>query len=488
MLSIQDQLTKLRDNKIHFSIVKPATIGDGIHELSIEQQTLLQTFFDQHGSILNPLKFIPASGSASRMFLFLREFIDSFDPLKDSIEKYSSNNDKQEFQFFVNHLEEFSFYSTIKNYVEKNKGPLENRGEFLFHFVQTLLEDQSLGMEGKAKALLPIFNSSEEFNKTAFEFQILEALSLFSNASKVKIHFAIDPDQLTEFIALENKFCKRLSIKEQKRLQIDYSFQNTNTDSISLDENGSILRDQQNQIVYRKAGHGALLENIKQIQSDFVFIKTVDSVWPGDNSCINAQKTLGGLYLKSVIKIESLLNQLRENSSNSVENTLLFIKNTLHIDHKLRLNGLILEEKKLFLMDFLNRPLRVCGMIVNSGKPGGGPFWIEKNKQMFLQIVESSELEGKQSSLENSSFFNPVNMVCGLKDFNQKSWDLEKFKDDDRCIISHKTQNGKKTRIFEYPGLWNGSMAYWNSIFVKIPQSTFRSLKSINDCLEQKNN
>jgi len=310
MHSIQDQLTKLRDNKIHFSIVKPATIGDGIHELSIEQQTLLQTFFDQHGSILNPLKFIPASGLASRMFLFLREFIDSFDPLKDSIEKYSSNNDKQEFQFFVNHLEEFSFYSTIKNYVEKNKGPSENRGEFLFHFVQTLLEDQSLGMEGKAKALLPIFNSSEEFNKTAFEFQILEALSLFSNASKVKIHFAIDPDQLTEFIALENKFCKRLSIKEQKRLQIDYSFQNTNTDSISLDENGSILRDQQNEIVCRKAGHGALLENIKQIQSDFVFIKTVDSVWPGDNSCINAQKTLGGLYLKSIIKIESLLNQL----------------------------------------------------------------------------------------------------------------------------------------------------------------------------------
>lgn len=111
MLSIQDQLTKLRDNKIHFSIVKPSTLGDGIHELSIEQQTLPQTFFDQHGSILNPLKFIPASGLASRMFLFLREIINSFDPFKDSIEKYSTNNHKQEFQFFVNHSEEFSFCS-----------------------------------------------------------------------------------------------------------------------------------------------------------------------------------------------------------------------------------------------------------------------------------------------------------------------------------------------------------------------------------------
>jgi len=127
-------------------------------------------------------------------------------------------------------------------------------------------------------------------------------------------------------------------------------------------------------------------------------------------------------------------------------------------------------------------------MIVNKGKPGGGPFWIEKDEQIYLQIVESSELEGKKYTLEEGFFFNPVNMVCGLKDFEQKDWDLEKFKDDDRCIISKKVHNGKTIKIFEYPGLWNGSMAYWNSIFVKIPQATFRSLKTINDCLEQKKN
>ena len=487
-LLIQEQLFKIKSDKSCFSIVKPAILGEGIHEFSSEEQTLFQAFFDQHGSSINPLKFVPASGLASRMFLFLREFIDSFDPLKASIEDYFVDGHKKEFLFFVEHLEEYPFYLSIKNDINKKKKPFKNRGQFLFHFVKTLLEDQNLGMEGKAKALLPIFNSTDELNKTAFEFQILEALSLFSNISKVKIHFAIDPDQLTEYIALEKKFWKQLSKRDQERLQIDYTFQNTNTDSISLNENNTILRDKQNQIVFRKAGHGALLENIKRIQSDLVFIKTVDSVWPDDDSCTNSQKTLGGLYLKSANNIELLLNDLKENEPNAVKKTLSFIKESFHIDHDQRLSSLTLEEKKIFLIEFLDRPLRVCGMIVHTGKYGGAPFWIEKDEQIYLQIVESSELQGKKNTLGDSSFFNPVNMVCGLKDFDQKHWDLEKFKDDDRYIISKKVHNGKTIKIFEYPGLWNGSMAYWNSIFVKIPQATFRSLKTINDCLEQKKN
>ena len=488
MFSIQDQLAKLRAEKINFSIVKPATLGEGIQEFSFEEQTQLQAFFDQHSSTINSLKFVPASGLASRMFSFLREFIETFDPLNVSIEDYFADGQKKEFLFFVEHIEEYPFYLNIKKHIDKKKGPFKNRTHFIFHFVKTLLEDQNLGMEGKAKALLPIFNSSKELNKTAYEFQILEALSLFSNTSKVKIHFAIDPDQFSEFIALEKEFCKQLSMRDQKRLQIDYSIQNTNTDSISLNENGTILKDDKKQIIFRKAGHGALLENIKRIQSDLVFIKTIDSIWPNDNRSVNTQKFLGGLYLKSRFKIELLLKDLRKNVPNSIEKTLSFIKESFHIDHDQLLSSSTFEEKKIFLIEFLNRPFRVCGMIVNKGKPGGGPFWIEKDEQIYLQIVESSELEAKKYTLEEGFFFNPVNMVCGLKDFEQKDWDLEKFKDDDRCIISKKVHNGKTIKIFEYPGLWNGSMAYWNSIFVKIPQATFRSLKTINDCLEQKKN
>ena len=137
-------------------------------------------------------------------------------------------------------------------------------------------------------------------------------------------------------------------------------------------------------------------------------------------------------------------------------------------------------------MDFLERPLRVCGMITNEGKPGGGPFWIEQNGEIALQIVESSELQAAQGALHDVLFFNPVNMVCGLKDFKGDSWELERYKDSGRSIISEKTQMGKPIRTFELPGLWNGSMGYWNSIFVEIPTATFRSLKTINDCLEQK--
>ena len=258
------------------------------------------------------------------------------------------------------------------------------------------------------------------------------------------------------------------------------------SDSIALLKNDRLLRDEDNNLIFRKSGHGALFDNIKRFRADLMFIKSIDSVWPMDQQSTAIQKAMGGLYLDRFNQIKSLLDQLQNAIATSIDESTDFIKSCFHIDLSSKLKGFDFEEQIQRLIDFLNRPLRVCGMITNEGKPGGGPFWIEHKGETALQIVESSELQASQGALPDALFFNPVNMVCGLKDFEDNTWELDLYKDSGRSIISEKIQMGQPIKTYELPGLWNGSMGYWNSIFIEIPTATFRSLKTINDCLEQK--
>ena len=483
---IQHQLICLKSKEVPFSIQKPATLGDGIHEFPLDQQDNYRGYFDQHGSHISAIKFVPASGLASRMFYFLRDFILKFDPEQDNLETYLANESNREFRFFVKHIEKFTFYDLIKIQIKKKGLKFTNDAGFIHHFIQILLDDVAFGMDGKAKALLPLFSNSKAADDSAFELQIIEALQLFSGITKTKVHFTIDADQLPHFIALENKLSEKLSKDDSERLQIEYSFQDSKTDSIALLNNDRLLRDEDNNLIFRKSGHGALFDNIKRFRSDLMFVKSIDSVWPKDNQSTVIQKAMGGLYLERFDQIKNLLEQLQDSVATSIDESIVYIKSCFHIDLSLKLKGLDFEEQIQCLIDFLNRPLRVCGMITNEGKPGGGPFWIEHNGEIALQIVESSELQSSQGVLHDALFFNPVNMVCGLKDFEDNTWELDRYKDSGRSIISDKIQMGQPIKTFELPGLWNGSMGYWNSIFVEIPTATFRSLKTINDCLEQK--
>ncbi|PTL98882.1 MAG: hypothetical protein DA394_07800 [Candidatus Arcticimaribacter sp.] len=483
---IQHQLISLKSKEARLLVQKPATLGNGIHEFPLDQQDHYRNYFDQHGSQISAIKFVPASGLASRMFYFLRDFLLNFDPDQDDFETYLANESNHEFCYFIQHIEKFSFYDLIKNKVIEEGQTHKNHAAFIYNFIQVLLDDAALGMEGKAKALLPLYSNSKAAYDSAFELQIIEALQLFSGITKTKVHFTIDADQLPHFIALENKLSEKLSKVDSERLQIEYSFQDSKTDSIALLNNKTILRDIEGKIEFRKSGHGALIDNIQRFKTDLVFIKTVDNVKPNDRGSVNVQKAMGGLYLERFNQIKSLLNQLQNATATSINQSTDFIKSCFHIDLTSKLKGLDFEEQIQRLIDFFNRPLRVCGMITNEGKPGGGPFWIEQNGETALQIVESSELQASQGVLPDALFFNPVNMVCGLKDFEDNTWELDRYKDSGRSIISEKIQMGQPIKTFELPGLWNGSMGYWNSIFVEIPTATFRSLKTINDCLEQK--
>ena len=483
---IQHQLISLKSKEARFLVQKPATLGNGIHEFPLDQQDHYRNYFDQHGSQISAIKFVPASGLASRMFYFLRDFLLNFDPDQDNFETYLANESNHEFCYFIQHIEKFSFYDLIKNKVITEGQTHKNQAVFIYNFIQILLDDTALGMEGRAKALLPLFSNSNSTSESAFELQIIEALQLFSNTLKTNVHFTIDADQLPHFIALENKLSEKISKGDSERLQIEYSFQDSKTDSIALLDNRTILRDIDGKIEFSKSGHGALIGNIQRFKTDLVFIKTVDNIKPNDRRSVNVQKAMGGLYLERFNQIKSLLNQLQNTTATSIDESTDFIKSYFHIDLTSKLKGLDFEKQIQRLIDFLNRPLRVCGMITNEGKPGGGPFWIEQNGETALQIVESSELQASQGVLPDALFFNPANMVCGLKDFEDNTWELDRYKDSGRSIISEKIQMGQPIKIYELPGLWNGSMGYWNSIFIEIPTATFRSLKTINDCLEQK--
>lgn len=483
---IQRQFACIMHDSPCFSIYKPATLGDGIYYFPKEEQEYFRQLFDESFTGITATKFIPASGIASRMFSVLRDFLHSFNPQHDDLDLFLEDENNKEFRHFVNQIERFSFYDLIQSKIEKKGNTHKNKAQFIIEFIQILLDDPEVGMEGKAKAILPLFSDSKGGVISAFELQIIEALKLFPNRSKTKVHFTIDADQFNSFQKLEHSLFERLSTVDQERLQVEYSFQDSNTDSIALLYNDHYLRDENEKLVFRKSGHGALFQNIKRFRDDFIFIKSIDSIWPEDQQSIAIQKSIAGLYWERFNQIKDLLDLLKDHYETAIPDALTFIKIHFHIDLRESFLEIDFEEQTKQLIDFLNRPFRVCGMVKNEGKPGGGPFWIEREEKISLQIVESSELESSQGALNDAIFFNPVNMVCGMKNFEGKPWDLDQFKDFMRVIISKKTQFEMDIRTFEYPGLWNGSMGYWNSIFVEIPTQTFRSLKTINDCLDQK--
>ena len=258
-----------------FSIQKPATLGNGIHEFPLDQQDHCRGYFDQHVSNISAIKFVPASGLASRMFYFPRDFILKFDPDQDNLETYLANESNHEFRFFVKHIEKFTFYDLIKSQIKKKGLKFTNDAGFIHHFIQILLDDVAFGMEGKA--LLPLFSNSKGTYDCDFELQTIEALQLFSGTTKAKIHFTIDADQLPHFIVLENKLSEKLSKDDNRRLQVEYFFQDSKTDSVALLNNDRLLRDEDNNLIFRKSGHGALFDNIKRFRSDLMFIKSIDS-------------------------------------------------------------------------------------------------------------------------------------------------------------------------------------------------------------------
>ena len=263
-------------------------------------------------------------------------------------------------------------------------------------------------------------------------------------------------------------------------INITYSTQKNSTDTVAVDLDNEVFRDDQGAMLFRPAGHGALLENLNQLNSDIVFVKNIDNVVPDKikGETIRFKKVLAGVLLKFQDQAFKLLQSAEDGENVQSEGSSLLMQ--------MGIKGAFSNEE---VIDLLNRPIRVCGMVKNEGEPGGGPFWVHKDGVETLQIVESAQVDdsdaNQTSIFAESTHFNPVDLVCGLRDFKGDSFDLMKFRDDDTGFVTEKSFQGRKLKAMELPGLWNGSMANWNTIFVEVPLITFNPVKTVMDLLKE---
>lgn len=461
---VQRQYTILCKGLPFSNLHHPAKINDGILALNEEDRNHFAHYFDQEAKNYDVLKFVPASGAATRMFKDLYAFV-AEGQSTPSVEK------------FLHSLSEFAFFSLLK---EKKWEGLEQT-----KVIEMVIGKEGLNLGSMPKGLIP-FHQEGDRSLTPIQSHILEAMNYSrSKNGKIAIHFTLSPEHLEEGKALMSK--TEIEIKNNYGIEshIEVSIQHSSTDTIAIDDKNELIRDNEGEIVFRPGGHGALLSNLQSLEADLVYLRNIDNILPPSKNGENVfyKKVLGGYLLRLQQDVFALLNSFHSKNSISQEQKEKFLKQYSGF-HAF---GLSLQHNDQEWFHRLNRPIRVCGMVKNEGEPGGGPFWVTDKSGVNLQIVEAAQVssnEDQQVILKSATHFNPVDLVCSLKDFQGALFDLKQFTDPDTALIVEKSVQGKKIKALEHPGLWNGSMAKWLTVFIEIPVSTFNPVKTVNDLLK----
>jgi hypothetical protein len=454
-------LKKIKATKIE----KPCTLGDGIEVLSPMDCLKYNQTFDARKNKKATI-FIPASGAATRMFKHI-----------SAIHSFEMDQLAEE---FIIHFKNFPFFPSLEikfNALGHNIHDMINHDQW-HEIIRIMCNDISFIQ--LPKALIPFHNFESHQVSALFE-QVREGLTYAKNLqSPCTFHFTISPEITVEY---EIEVTKILDHFGHDNLQISYSYQSPKTDTPALKNDGGLARDKDDKIIFRPAGHGALLENLQQIDSDIIFIKNIDNVshhrWTQEITFY--KKVLAGYLLDIVAESHQLLLELERNNEQILEAVRDFLFR--HFGYQLS------EELTIGkAYDLLYRPIRVCGMVKNEGEPGGGPFWVmQSNGYISKQIVEKNQIDTADpiqiQCLAHSTHFNPVDIVCCINDHNGKKYNLKHYVDESASFISDKFQEGQIVKALELPGLWNGSMAGWNSIFIEVPNSTFHPVKTVNDLL-----
>jgi len=475
---LAQQLKQFQKGFPFAKLINPAKISEGIIRLTATQKKELRALYEQRGKAKKKVKFTPASGAATRMFKGLFEYLSEVNQYAEK-EKDRHLLTHQAAQF-LNHLSQFPFYKTLKaGLIEK--GIFEEAPK---EVIRELLQEKGLNYGQLPKGLIK-FHAYPEGARTPVEEHLVEGcLYAADDQGRAHIHFTISAHHRDAFDR-HLKEVRGLYEKEYgKTLEITFSEQKASTDTIAVDLKNEPIRADDGSLFFRPAGHGALLENLNEIDADLIFIKNIDNIsidrYPSET--IEYKKILGGKLLEVQAKVFSVIQELEATcSEQKMIEMNQWVRNELGFDSFVDLN-------RVDLLDHLKRPIRVCGMVKNEGEPGGGPFWTATDQGRSLQIVEGaqvsfSEMEQKQI-FEKATHFNPVDIVCGVKNYKNEKFDLLKFRDLSAGIITQKAQGGRDLKVQELPGLWNGAMAYWHTIFVEVPLSTFNPVKTINDLLK----
>ncbi len=477
----KDQLKRLSQGYQPIRLIRPATPGDGILQFDESKVNDLLEEFNSESPQLDLLKFVPASGAATRMFKALYEDTPENEPLRRQV---------------IENLHLFPFYDVLMEVLRSNGQPIEKlKKENPQVIFNAILQPEGLNYGAFPKGLVP-FHRYPEAIRTAFEEHLYEgAAHAVGKGNQVRLHFTAQEEWLDEVrVLLESKTAQLAKFKVSA-FSIDFSVQSPSTDTLGLDSNGKPLRDDNGALLFRPGGHGALLHNLNQQRADIIFIKNIDNVIIDAHKYqgLLYKKVLGGLAIQLRRKVHRYCKALEQYRMppplrREIEH---FLKQCFNIDLPAEFkNG---ENKKAFVQwahGHLDRPLRVCGMVKNEGEPGGGPFWvIDSEGRESLQIVEKAQVdltdEKQAEMLAGSTHFNPVDLVCITRNYKGEPYDLYHFVDHETGFVSTKSYRGESIKALELPGLWNGAMALWNTVFVEVPISTFSPVKTVNDLLRK---
>ena len=497
-VKIRAQLESFRKGVPFIKLKRPCTVGDGIVRIGDEQIGELVKLHGEAASEGRLTKFVPASGAATRMFKHLLALNNLNEPLNweslSSLSKKGNDSAKLGEEFFLN-LKKFALYDELKSTMSAKGLDIDHlcsEGDFE-PILNYLLTPEGLNYANLPKGLIA-FHKYQDYNRTAFEEHLAEAAAYALNGNKTaRIHLTVSKEHLESFKQHLEKVRPRYEINGIT-IDVTYSIQKESTDTIAVDMNNEPFILEDGRVLFRPGGHGALLENLNDLAGDIIFIKNIDNVLLDHQKADTFlyKKILCGWLISLQNKVFQYLKRLESKEADEalIEEMLSFGAEYLSIIPPNNIEEYSTSEKTAFLFSKFNRPIRVCGMVRNVGEPGGGPFWVEhKDGSLSLQIVEfpqiNTESAEQQRILNSSTHFNSVDIVCGVRNHKGKNFNLLDFVDSDAGFITLKSKDGRKLKALELPGLWNGGMAWWNTVFVETPITTFSPVKTVNDLLKK---
>jgi nicotinamide riboside kinase len=473
-------------------LVKPALVSSGIVKFSDDDIKQKAQFFDANKTNLKLIKFVPASGAASRMFQFLNEFLNEFDNQKESIHAYINRKKANELPVFIVGLEKFPFFDEINAKLKtlySNYNTLEKDVKD-FYFIKTMLAVEHFNYANKPKAVLP-FHKYKSHIATPIEEHLYECTRYSSAHGHSNLHFTVTETHQTGFEKVIENVKRKVETETQTQIEVSFSYQNTATDILAVDDSNKPFREASGKLLFRPGGHGALIENLNNLEGDVIFVKNIDNVIQSHVE-INTlyKKALAGIMIELQQQIFKYLTAIDNGQEIDVKEIIDFAKTRLNIKVSKKVFKYTLEYQKEYIKKILDRPIRICGMVRNEGDTGGGPFWVRNPKgTVSLQIVETSQIDlsnQEQAKIfSGSTHFNPVDLVCGIQNYKGIKFNLADFVDANSGFIVQKNKDGKPLKSYELPGLWNGAMAKWISVFVEVPLITFNPVKTVNDLLKE---
>lgn len=473
-------------------ITESANNFHGIIKLSEKEVQKYSSVFDDKVSAgLELIKFVPASGAASRMFKSLFSALENLQKGGSVSETLTD----PEVSAFFHQLDQFSFFPELQKLASVEYPPVHESQ--IRNVLELFLFDSGLNYGNLPKGLLK-FHQYPDRCRTSFEEHLVEGAHYSKNSEgKVKIHFTVSPEHQelfeTHLEKVQDSYEKIFGVN----YEIGFSWQKPSTDTIAVGPDNLPFRNNDGSLLFRPAGHGALLENLNDLDADLIFIKNIDNVVHEKliKPTVDYKKALAGVLLSLQEQLFYYQKMLNDHHHSSLESAFYaeaanFLENVLHISPPQNQYYSEKEELYHYFRQKFNRPIRVCGMVKNQGEPGGGPFFVEnRDGSVSLQILESSQInfqDRQQSEIaQKATHFNPVDLVCAVKNYKGEKYNLLKFCDRESGFISIKSKDGKEIKAQELPGLWNGSMSDWNTLFVEVPIETFNPVKTVNDLLRK---